>query len=52
MNKDFLDKASEFVKDNNLVMCGVILLVAVFLTVFFLKTFWGEWKARTKKEKD
>lgn len=49
MCADILDNASALVKDNNLVLCGVILLVAVFVVVFFFKTFWGDWKGRTKK---
>lgn len=52
MNKDFLDKANEFVKDQNVVLIGVLVLVGVFVAVFFFKTVWGQWDDRTKKKKD
>ncbi len=49
MNKDFLDIANEFVKDHNMVLLGVLVLGGVFVAVFFLKTFWGQWDNRTKQ---
>ena len=52
MFEDFLDIVSDFAKDHNLVLCGAILLIAVFIACFFLKTFWGQWDDRTKKKKE
>ncbi len=50
MFETFLDVVDKFSKDHNLVLCGVMLLVAVFVASFFLKTFWGQWADRAKED--
>ncbi len=50
MLDEFLTVVDKFAKDNNLVLVGVMLLVAVFVLSFFYKTFWGQWKDRTKDD--
>ena len=50
MLDEFLTIVDKFAKDNNLVLVGVMLLVAVFVLSFFYKTFWGQWKDRTKED--
>ena len=50
MFEDVLDVVDKFAKDNNIVLVGIMLLVAAFVLSFCYKTFWGQWKDRTKKK--
>lgn len=47
---NLLDVIDKFAKENNLVLCGILLLVAVFVLSFCYKTFWGQWKDRARKK--
>ncbi len=51
MFENALDIVEKFAKDNNLVLVGVMILVAVFLASFFLRTFWCQWDDRAKENK-
>ncbi len=49
MFEDALDIVEKFAKDNNLVLVGVMTLVAIFVASFVLKTAWLQWDDRAKK---
>ena len=48
MFEDLLDIVDKFAKDNNLVLCGALLLVVAFVLSFCYRTFWGQWKDRAR----
>ncbi len=50
MIEDCMNAVEKFAKGNNLVLCGVLLVVGGFLLSFCYKTFWGQWKDRAKEK--
>ncbi len=45
-----LDTLDNLVKGSNLLLCGILLLVGAFVLSCCYKTFWGQWKDRTKED--
>lgn len=50
MLEDMIDVIDKFARDNDLVLVGVLLLAAAFILSFCYRTFWGQWKDRSRDD--
>lgn len=49
-NWGMIETFETWATDGTLIIVGVIMLVAIFVASFFLKTFWGQWNDRARQD--